>query len=136
MGKKKHDTRHFDIVRDIKTGRLFLAEYSSEAAEWYEMGTGRAYSLCGVQLIGPVAGKLVEDAAAKANEWANRGLDNDGVNITRNEVENTLCEYFSRGFDAARNMVTAEIMEMMLGTDFFQQMQEGGLYYGTITIGA
>ena len=29
-----------------------------------------------------------------------------------------------------------EIMEMMLGQDFFDQMQEGGLYYGTITIGA
>ena len=29
----------------------------------------------------------------------------------------------------------AEIMETMLGQDFFQQMQDGGLYYGTITIG-
>ena len=29
-----------------------------------------------------------------------------------------------------------EIMELMLGEDFFDQMQEGGLYYGTITIGA
>ena len=29
-----------------------------------------------------------------------------------------------------------EIMEHMLGEDFFDQMQEGGLYYGTITIGA
>ena len=29
-----------------------------------------------------------------------------------------------------------EIMELMLGEDFFDQMQEGGLYYGPITIGA
>ena len=29
----------------------------------------------------------------------------------------------------------AEIMEMMLGENFFEQMVEGGLYYGTITIG-
>ena len=29
-----------------------------------------------------------------------------------------------------------EIMELMLGEDFFDQMQDGGLYYGTITIGA
>lgn len=29
-----------------------------------------------------------------------------------------------------------EIMELMLGEDFFNQMQEGGLYYGPITIGA
>ena len=28
-----------------------------------------------------------------------------------------------------------EVMETMLGQDFFEQMQEGGLYYGTITIG-
>jgi len=28
-----------------------------------------------------------------------------------------------------------EIMEMMLGENFFDQMTEGGLYYGKITIG-
>jgi len=28
-----------------------------------------------------------------------------------------------------------EIMEQMLGKDFFDEMEEGGLYYGTITIG-
>ena len=28
-----------------------------------------------------------------------------------------------------------EIMEQMLGEDFFDEMEEGGLYYGTITIG-
>lgn len=28
-----------------------------------------------------------------------------------------------------------EIMEVMLGRDFFEQMEDGGLYYGTITIG-
>ena len=29
----------------------------------------------------------------------------------------------------------AEIMRQMVGTDFFAEMEEGGLYYGTITIG-
>ena len=28
-----------------------------------------------------------------------------------------------------------EIMELMLGENFFDKMAEGGLYYGTITIG-
>lgn len=30
---------------------------------------------------------------------------------------------------------SSEIMEKMLGRDFFQEMEEGGLYYGKITIG-
>ena len=29
----------------------------------------------------------------------------------------------------------AEIMNMMLGSAFFEEMEAGGLYYGTITIG-
>ena len=37
--------------------------------------------------------------------------------------------------DVTLDEKAAEIMEMMLGADFFRQMQEGGLYYGTITIG-
>ena len=38
--------------------------------------------------------------------------------------------------DVSLEEKAGEIMEMMLGEDFFDQMQEGGLYYGTITIGA
>ena len=45
------DDRHFDLVRDVKTGREFLAEYSSEAAEWYEKGTGAAYSITSVEIV-------------------------------------------------------------------------------------
>ena len=29
----------------------------------------------------------------------------------------------------------AEIMEIMLGKDFYSEMEDGGLYYGKITIG-
>ena len=114
MSNKQTQTteRHFDIVQHIDTGRLFLAEFSAASGEWYELGTGRTYPMCGVRLIGPVAGELVKEAEKKATEWAHRGLDNEGCNITQDEVENTLCEYFSRGFDAARNMITAEIAEM------------------------
>ena len=114
MSNKQTQTteRHFDIVQHIDTGRLFLAEFSAASGEWYELGTGRTYPMCGVRLIGQVAGELVKEAEKKATEWAHRGLDNEGCNITQDEVENTLCEYFSRGFDAARNMITAEIAEM------------------------
>lgn len=42
---------YFDKVREIKTGRVFLAEYSSEAAEWYEAGTGKAYSISDVEIV-------------------------------------------------------------------------------------
>lgn len=38
--------------------------------------------------------------------------------------------------DVALEEKAGEIMEMMLGEDFFDQMQEGGLYYDTIEIGA
>ena len=38
--------------------------------------------------------------------------------------------------DVSLEEKAGEVMELMLGEDFFDQMQEGGLYYGTITIGA
>ena len=38
--------------------------------------------------------------------------------------------------DVSLEEKAGEVMEMMLGEDFFDQMQDGGLYYGTITIGA
>ncbi len=41
----------YNKVREIKTGRVFLAEYSSEAAEWYEKETGNAYSISDVEIV-------------------------------------------------------------------------------------
>ena len=41
----------FNLVRDINTGRKFFAEYSSEAAEWYEKGTGKAYKIGSVEIV-------------------------------------------------------------------------------------
>ena len=38
--------------------------------------------------------------------------------------------------DVSLEEKAGEVMEMILGEDFFDQMQDGGLYYGTITIGA
>ena len=38
--------------------------------------------------------------------------------------------------DVSLEEKAGEVMEMMLGEDFFDQMPDGGLYYGTITIGA
>lgn len=42
---------HYTKVREIETGRVFWAEYSSEAAEWYEAVTGRAYSSSDVEIV-------------------------------------------------------------------------------------
>ena len=38
-------------VREIKTGRILYAEWSDIAGEWYEKGTGRAYSTGEVETI-------------------------------------------------------------------------------------
>ncbi len=38
-------------LRDVKTGREFLAEYSDIAGEWYEKFTGEAHSSGDVQII-------------------------------------------------------------------------------------
>lgn len=45
------DPNHYTKVREIKTGKEFWAEYSSEAAEWYEVGTGKAYSISDVNVV-------------------------------------------------------------------------------------
>lgn len=42
---------HYTKVREIKTNREFWAEYSSEAAEWYEAGTGKAYSISDIEIV-------------------------------------------------------------------------------------
>lgn len=41
----------FSKVRHIKSGREFLAEYSSEAAEWYEEKTGKPYDITEVEIV-------------------------------------------------------------------------------------
>lgn len=42
---------HYTKVREIKTGKEFWAEYSIESAEWYEAGTGNAYSISDVEIV-------------------------------------------------------------------------------------
>ena len=42
---------HYTKVREIKTNREFWAEYSSEAVEWYEAGTGKAYSISDIEIV-------------------------------------------------------------------------------------
>ena len=41
----------FSKVRHIETGREFLAEYSREAAEWYEEKTGKPYDITEVEIV-------------------------------------------------------------------------------------
>lgn len=40
----REDIKKDYLVRDVNTNRTFRAEYSSESAEYYEVGTGKAYS--------------------------------------------------------------------------------------------
>lgn len=46
--KKKQPVPRYYTVREIKTGRIFQAEYDSESAAFYEKGTGREYSIADV----------------------------------------------------------------------------------------
>lgn len=45
---KKH---HLSRVKHIATGRTFFAEYSREAAEWYDYTDGTAYDLAEVEIV-------------------------------------------------------------------------------------
>lgn len=38
-------------LRDIETGRTFMAEFSEIAGEWYEKGTGEAHSIASVEMV-------------------------------------------------------------------------------------
>ena len=49
--RQEQNERHYTKVREIKTGKEFLAEYSTESAEWYEAGTGNAYSISDVEIV-------------------------------------------------------------------------------------
>lgn len=42
---------YYDLLMDVHTGRRFYAEYSKEAAEWYEKDNGKAHSICDVSII-------------------------------------------------------------------------------------
>ena len=48
--KKQREPRYY-TVREIKTGRVFQAEYDSESAAYYEKGTGKEYDLTEVEDI-------------------------------------------------------------------------------------
>ena len=47
--KKKQPAPGYCTVREIKTGRIFQAEYDSESAAYYEKGTGREYDITEVE---------------------------------------------------------------------------------------
>lgn len=51
--KKKQPVPRCYTVREIKTGRIFQAEYDSESAAYYEKGTGREYDLTDVEDVNP-----------------------------------------------------------------------------------
>lgn len=42
---------HYFKLRELKTGRVFLAEWSDIAGEWYERGNGRAYQSHEVEIV-------------------------------------------------------------------------------------
>lgn len=42
---------HYFKLRELKTGRVFLAEWSDIAGEWYERGDGKAYQSNEVEII-------------------------------------------------------------------------------------
>ena len=48
---KKQQKPKYYTVRDLKTGRVFQAEYDSESAAYYEKGTGKEYDLIEVEEI-------------------------------------------------------------------------------------
>ena len=47
----KRKERKLLLLRHIETGKVFYAEYSSESAEYYEQGTGIAYSPDEVEFV-------------------------------------------------------------------------------------
>ena len=51
MSMRTQPERKYYTVRDIKTGRVFQAEYDSESAAYYEKGTGREYDLTEVENV-------------------------------------------------------------------------------------
>lgn len=49
--KKKSYEPHYFKVREIKTGRIFFAEWSDIAGEWYEQGNGNPHQSTDVEII-------------------------------------------------------------------------------------
>ena len=48
---KENYKQHYFKLRDIKTGRVFFAEWSDMAGEWYARGNGQAHKSCEVEII-------------------------------------------------------------------------------------
>ena len=42
---------YYDLVMDVHTRRRFYAEYSKEAAEWYEKDNGKAHRIVDIEII-------------------------------------------------------------------------------------
>ena len=49
--KKKQNTPHYFKLREIKTGKVFLAEWSNIAGEWYEKGNGNPHQSEDVEIV-------------------------------------------------------------------------------------
>ena len=49
--KKKSYEPHYFKVREIKTGRIFFAEWSDMGGEFYEKGNGHPYESSKVEII-------------------------------------------------------------------------------------
>ena len=50
--KKQREPKYY-TVKEIKTGRIFQAEYESESASYYEKGTGKEYDITEVEDFNP-----------------------------------------------------------------------------------
>ena len=48
--RKQREPKYY-TVKEIKTGRIFQAEYDSESAAYYEKGTGKEYDITEVESL-------------------------------------------------------------------------------------
>jgi hypothetical protein len=84
-------------LRDIETGRTFMAEFSEIAGEWYEKGTGEAHSIASVEMVKeqpePVKGKFVFPKFLYA-----RTLDNKTIDVSYGPQDMTAIEYVRNDF--------------------------------------
>ena len=96
---------HYTKVRETKTGRVFWAEYSSEAAEWYEAGTGKAYSISDVEIV-----KEQPEVELKKEidvEWAkcepiDEGMGLESANIVNEQFDAIARHFYELGLNARK----------------------------------
>ena len=73
--RQEQNERHYTKVREIKTGKEFWAEYSTESAEWYEAGTGNAYSISDAEIVKEQQEELGKSMGEVAEEYSKRVSD-------------------------------------------------------------